>query len=141
MSVKELFGLLAASEAKNGVKPEFKCCPFCGSNDVEKALLPHPGGFFVECQSCAASTDERPLLADAVELWNRRAQPAEEVQVEAKSVTVHKRIDALCTAANTPDGDYFDASTNLMLAVRELLVTLGHPHAFDIDAARARGES
>ena len=67
--------------------------------------------------------------------------PAAVLQVEARAATVHKRIDALCTAANTPDGDYFDASTNLMLAVRELLVTLGHPHAFDIDAARARGES
>lgn len=49
-----------------------------------------------------------------------------EVAVRAK--TVHRRIDALCEAANTAGADYFDASTSMLIATRDLLTALGFPH-------------
>lgn len=52
-----------------------------------------------------------------------------EVAVRAK--TVHRRIDALCEAANTAGADYFDASTSMLIATRDLLTTLGFPHRMD----------
>lgn len=49
-----------------------------------------------------------------------------EVAVRAK--TVHRRIDALCEAANTAGADYFDASTSMLIATQDLLTALGFPH-------------
>ena len=59
-------------------------------------------------------------------------------EVKTQAATVHRRIDALCEAANAPGADYFDASTNMLIATRDLLKVIGHPHAMDIAANQAR---
>ncbi|WP_313349367.1 Lar family restriction alleviation protein [Paracoccus sp. (in: a-proteobacteria)] len=61
-------------------------CPFCGEN--AKIISGGPGNFFVQCQRCAASTDDGSQER-AVECWNRRAlSPAatEPVLSEAQRV-------------------------------------------------------
>jgi hypothetical protein len=66
-----------------------------------------------------------------------------ESQVRALAATVQRRIDACGVAANTPDADYFDASTNLIIAARELLSALGGQPAdatpLDEDASKSAG--
>jgi hypothetical protein len=52
-------------------------------------------------------------------------------EIETRAKTVHSRIDALCKAANTPDADYFDASSSMLIATRDLLIALGYPHSMD----------
>jgi len=68
---------------------KLEACPFCGSDDV-KVYHDTAGDhrydweYFVECQSCAASGSQWKHEEDAIAAWNRRAQPAEEVQQDAK---------------------------------------------------------
>jgi hypothetical protein len=45
-------------------------------------------------------------------------------QIRALAETVQRRIDSCCVAANTPGADYFDASTSLIIATRDLLAAL-----------------
>lgn len=66
-------------------------------------------------------------------------EQASDVRNAAKKV--HARIDSLCEAANTPDADYFDASTNMMLATRDLLIVMGIPYKMDISSAQAKGNA
>lgn len=60
------------------------------------------------------------------------------VKVANAAKTVHARIASLCEAANTPGADYFDASTNMMLATRDLLMVMGFPYSIDTSIAAAR---
>lgn len=76
-----------------------------------------------DCGACAALD---PKLYGASQDVARVAG-----EVEARAKTVHRRIDALCEAANTPDADYFDASSSMLIATRDLLIAIGHPHSMD----------
>jgi hypothetical protein len=78
------------------------------------------------------------IAEDARQHAAQFVRDADKVAKQAK--TVHARIDSMCEAANTPDADYFDASTNMMMATRDLLETLGHPYQFAIDATLAKRE-
>jgi hypothetical protein len=55
--------------------------------------------------------------------------PLTDKRIAALAATVQRRIDGCCTAANTPNADYFDASTNLIIAARELLAAINTPAA------------
>ena len=72
---------------------ELDICPFCGAQPLLNEIAPHshnltiggvkfpdhPGSWTIECPAC-----ECGMIADTKEAviaaWNRRAQPAEEVQ-------------------------------------------------------------
>ncbi|MEN2672617.1 Lar family restriction alleviation protein [Herbaspirillum huttiense] len=75
---------------------ELKPCPFCGSTDVRNVSGTSPGPsyrlhardtiFAVNCGSCGASVPNRYRNELVIESWNRRAQPAEEVQRVGKVI-------------------------------------------------------
>ena len=60
---------------------ELKPCPFCGGDafSTEYNYRLCPGGVlvhFVECNKCHAMTNEYDTEAEAIEVWNRRAEDA-----------------------------------------------------------------
>ncbi|MCZ3099988.1 Lar family restriction alleviation protein, partial [Acinetobacter baumannii] len=61
---------------------ELKNCPFCGGDASAEPHLQHkPGCYFdVLAQFKAAPIGDLALADEVLAAWNRRAQPAEEVQ-------------------------------------------------------------
>lgn len=66
---------------------ELKRCPFCGSDEVgcwaqygefPNRKTPHT----VLCEECGASTDMHPSAEEAIEAWNRRYEPKEELEFD-----------------------------------------------------------
>lgn len=49
-----------------------KNCPFCGSNDIHKSLMPGMT-WVVGCNNCGCRTQEYTHSVDAEDSWNRRA--------------------------------------------------------------------
>lgn len=54
-------------------------CPFCGS---EPECLSVPGGVWVRCPNCKASSDD----SNALERWNRRASPIQADGLKLRTV-------------------------------------------------------
>ena len=56
------------------MKEEYKPCPFCGSHNIAKGLLP---GFTwtVGCNDCGCRTPETIRSNDAENSWNNRVEP------------------------------------------------------------------
>ena len=50
---------------------ELKNCPFCGSDNITKSLLPGLN-WVVGCNNCGCRTPEYSHSCDAVSTWNRR---------------------------------------------------------------------
>lgn len=48
-----------------------RCCPFCGSHDVEICRT-NPLACWVKCDSCGAEAPSAPARKDAIAQWNRR---------------------------------------------------------------------
>ncbi len=113
-----------------------------GGDARELPVLPHPtvfAGLTVTNEPVSHAYSAHQMVDYA-----RAALSADGGEIEARAKTVHRRIDSLCDAANTPEADYFDASTNMMIATRELLTAIDHPHAMDvatIAAKRAKGDA
>ena len=53
---------------------QYKPCPFCGSTNVTKVLMP---GFtwIVGCNECGCRTSEHLRSIDAENSWNNRVEP------------------------------------------------------------------
>lgn len=58
------------------VSEELKPCPFCGSKNVHE--MRYEASDFIQCHDCFASSRADLPMAEAVEEWNRRAQPVEQ---------------------------------------------------------------
>ena len=48
---------------------ELKPCPFCGSDAM---ITEFNDSYYVECESCCATTGECVTIREAAESWNRR---------------------------------------------------------------------
>ena len=48
-----------------------KCCPFCGSHEVEICRT-NPQACWIRCADCGADADSHPTRKGAVANWNRR---------------------------------------------------------------------
>lgn len=48
-----------------------RCCPFCGSHDVEISRT-NKNACWVECAECCGRTDSAAKRADAIHKWNKR---------------------------------------------------------------------
>ncbi len=98
--------------ANDAQMPELLPCPFCGEN--AKIISGGPGNHFIQCQRCAASTDDGSQER-AVECWNRRADLCASGQVQAL-VDRLQRLDHLCATAErkgpSHDGYVTDATYN-----------------------------
>ena len=53
---------------------KYKSCPFCGSENVSKALMPGHT-WVVGCNDCGCRTAEYFRSNDAVAMWNTRPDP------------------------------------------------------------------
>lgn len=50
---------------------ELRCCPFCGSHEVEVART-NKNACWIECDACGASAKSAPTRNRAFANWNRR---------------------------------------------------------------------
>lgn len=53
------------------MKETLKCCPFCGSHEVEVCRT-NPRACWIRCASCGADAESRPTRRGAFSNWNRR---------------------------------------------------------------------
>lgn len=51
---------------------ELKCCPFCGSDEVD-VVRTHHDACWIECAECGAEAESDPTREVAFANWNRRA--------------------------------------------------------------------
>ena len=58
---------------------QLKPCPFCGGDAFADNGPAHI--WYVQCQECLIDGVLKPTKAEAIEAWNRRAQPAQAVPV------------------------------------------------------------
>lgn len=54
---------------------ELKPCPFCGSDAM---ITEFNDSYYVECESCCATTGECVTIKEAVMSWNRRLDDVDE---------------------------------------------------------------
>lgn len=48
-----------------------KCCPFCGSHDVQVCRT-NPGACWIRCDDCGADSESHRTRKGAISNWNRR---------------------------------------------------------------------
>ena len=56
---------------------QLKPCPFCGSKNIAKVLLPGVK-WITGCIDCGCRTSEHIRSSEAVKSWNTRPDPAEQ---------------------------------------------------------------
>ena len=84
------------------MKEEYKPCPFCGSTNIAKVLLP---GFMwiVGCNDCGCRTSEHIRSSEAVRSWNTRPDPEDEVRSVAEIINEMAEQGSMPTLCeNTP---------------------------------------
>lgn len=53
------------------VTEQIKCCPFCGSHDVEVNRT-NAQACWIQCADCGAEAETHPTRSGAIANWNRR---------------------------------------------------------------------
>lgn len=56
-------------------RTDLKPCPFCGGEANVKMWCEPDTPYLVMCESCKASVNDYATEAEAIEAWNRRAEP------------------------------------------------------------------
>ena len=64
---------------------KYKPCPFCGSKNIAKVLLPGLT-WIVGCNECGCRTSEHLRSWDAEAAWETRPDPEEEVRSVAEII-------------------------------------------------------
>lgn len=80
---------------------QYKPCPFCGSTNVTKVLMP---GFtwIVGCNECGCRTSEHLRSLDAENSWEARAEPEKERDPEDEVRSVAEIINEIAEQGNIP---------------------------------------
>lgn len=124
---------------------ELKPCPFCGSCDIKLVGHRNAGSgwhagetvYSIDCMGCTASFANRYKREILVEQWNRRAQPAEEVQPVVKHTCAARHH----TLAEPQDCDWpvcgcDPHATKVIEALQESGALYTHPPAADAETVR-----
>lgn len=48
-----------------------KCCPFCGSHEIEICRT-NPNACWIKCADCGAESESSKTRKQAIQNWNRR---------------------------------------------------------------------
>lgn len=70
-------------------KLKLKPCPFCGSQNVTKILMPGLT-WIVGCYECGCRTGEYFRSSEAVSVWNNRPDPEDDVRSVAEIIKMAK---------------------------------------------------
>ena len=54
---------------------KLKPCPFCGCKNINVEKIGNTEGFYLTCPECEIEQPIYSTLNEAIEAWNRRAEP------------------------------------------------------------------
>lgn len=125
---------------------KLKPCPFCGGeafahmlgNEIAK-------GYYIACDECGAKTIVFGYEADAIEAWNRRAEPEQKNQKTALSVQVKADFDdmkdLLEDIGNLQTYKFFEGNDMVLVNIEDIKgILTKHVKAKEVQPERKKGE-